>query len=231
MSPRVLDLLLADESNPRSIAFQLSTLFRHVRALRVGQASQSDAPGLNLVMGIFSAAARRRRGCADKPPGPTNPSRGTIAADQSRHARTFKHPDPGLFDARTAAASIGSASEVIYQIAHATEYLYATPGRGPATICCGLTRARNPAKPAWRAVFRSNRPLPGCTRISTISATTCAASRCSSRITSFRLFPKPRRGRVPDAHRSGKLAPLDDHTARAAPPARRRHDRRPAIRL
>ncbi len=52
---RVLDLLLADESNPRSIAFQLSTLYRHVRALRVGQPSPSDAPELNLVMDTFSA--------------------------------------------------------------------------------------------------------------------------------------------------------------------------------
>ena len=51
---RVLDLLLADETNPRSIAFQLSTLFQHVRTLRAGQSSRQSAPYLDLVMNTFS---------------------------------------------------------------------------------------------------------------------------------------------------------------------------------
>jgi uncharacterized alpha-E superfamily protein len=52
---RVLDLLLADESNPRSIGFQLATLYQHVRGLRSGGAQLAhDAPELNLVTRAFS---------------------------------------------------------------------------------------------------------------------------------------------------------------------------------
>ena len=51
---RVLDLLIADESNPRSIAFQLAALFQHVRGLRVGQGSQIASEELNLIMTVFS---------------------------------------------------------------------------------------------------------------------------------------------------------------------------------
>lgn len=51
---RVLDLLLADESNPRSIAFQLATMFRHLRGLRAVQQSPGDSAEQGLVMDIFS---------------------------------------------------------------------------------------------------------------------------------------------------------------------------------
>jgi uncharacterized circularly permuted ATP-grasp superfamily protein/uncharacterized alpha-E superfamily protein len=51
---RVLDLLIADESNPRSIAFQLAALYQHVRGLRVGQGSQLASEELNLIMTVFS---------------------------------------------------------------------------------------------------------------------------------------------------------------------------------
>ncbi len=51
---RVLDLLIADEANPRSIAFQLAALYQHVRGLRVGQASQIASEELNLIMTVFS---------------------------------------------------------------------------------------------------------------------------------------------------------------------------------
>jgi uncharacterized alpha-E superfamily protein len=51
---RVLDLLLADESNPRSIGFQLATLYQHVRGLRTSATTSHDAPEINLVMRAFS---------------------------------------------------------------------------------------------------------------------------------------------------------------------------------
>jgi uncharacterized alpha-E superfamily protein len=51
---RVLDLLLADETNPRSIAFQLSTLFQDVRALRAGQGAPRETAEMNLIMTVFS---------------------------------------------------------------------------------------------------------------------------------------------------------------------------------
>ena len=72
---RVLDLLLSDETNPRSITFQLATLYRHVRALRVGQPPRSVEPEVNLVMNTYSevrlldvdaVALPGRRGRRDK---------------------------------------------------------------------------------------------------------------------------------------------------------------------
>jgi len=51
---RVLDLVLADESNPRSVAFQLKALYQHIRALGLGQASLQASPELSMVMTVFS---------------------------------------------------------------------------------------------------------------------------------------------------------------------------------
>ncbi len=72
---RVLDLLLSDETNPRSITFQLAALYRHVRALRVGQPPRAVEPEVNLVMNTYSevrlldvdaVALGGRRGRRDK---------------------------------------------------------------------------------------------------------------------------------------------------------------------
>ncbi len=50
----VLDLLLADESNPRSVAFQLSTLYQHMRSLRVEQEASHKGKEQKIVHGVFS---------------------------------------------------------------------------------------------------------------------------------------------------------------------------------
>jgi uncharacterized alpha-E superfamily protein len=49
----VLDLLLADEANPRSVAFQLSTLYQHVRGLPAKRESAAT-PEQQIVDGVFS---------------------------------------------------------------------------------------------------------------------------------------------------------------------------------
>jgi uncharacterized alpha-E superfamily protein len=51
---RVLDLLLADESNPRSIGFQLATLFQRVGSLRPQQNGAAIAAEVSLVTRAFS---------------------------------------------------------------------------------------------------------------------------------------------------------------------------------
>jgi uncharacterized circularly permuted ATP-grasp superfamily protein/uncharacterized alpha-E superfamily protein len=51
---RVLDLLLADESNPRSIGFQLATLFQRVAKLRPDQDTPTAAPEVSVVTRAFS---------------------------------------------------------------------------------------------------------------------------------------------------------------------------------
>jgi uncharacterized circularly permuted ATP-grasp superfamily protein/uncharacterized alpha-E superfamily protein len=51
---RVLDLLLADETNPRSIAFQLATLFQHVRGLGPSRDAAAESPIVRMVMSAFS---------------------------------------------------------------------------------------------------------------------------------------------------------------------------------
>jgi uncharacterized alpha-E superfamily protein len=50
----VLDLLLADESNPHSVAFQLSTLYQHMRSLRVDQETSHKGKEQKIVHGVFS---------------------------------------------------------------------------------------------------------------------------------------------------------------------------------
>jgi uncharacterized alpha-E superfamily protein len=50
----VLDLLLADESNPRSVAFQLAALYQHTRALREKQDSHKGKEQ-RIVHTVFSA--------------------------------------------------------------------------------------------------------------------------------------------------------------------------------
>lgn len=50
----VLDLLLADESNPRSVAFQLASLYDHIRSLRVEQPAGTNGKELKIVHGVFS---------------------------------------------------------------------------------------------------------------------------------------------------------------------------------
>lgn len=50
----VLDLLLADESNPRSVAFQLAALYQHLRSLRVDHASESKGKEQRIVQAVFS---------------------------------------------------------------------------------------------------------------------------------------------------------------------------------
>jgi uncharacterized alpha-E superfamily protein len=49
----VLDLLLADEANPRSVAFQLATLYQHVRGLAAKRESAAT-PEQRIVEGAFS---------------------------------------------------------------------------------------------------------------------------------------------------------------------------------
>jgi uncharacterized circularly permuted ATP-grasp superfamily protein/uncharacterized alpha-E superfamily protein len=50
----VLDLLLADESNPRSVAFQLSALYQHLRSLRLEQSAGGKGSELRVVHSVFS---------------------------------------------------------------------------------------------------------------------------------------------------------------------------------
>jgi uncharacterized circularly permuted ATP-grasp superfamily protein/uncharacterized alpha-E superfamily protein len=50
----VLDLLLADESNPRSVAFQLSALYQHMRSLRVEQDGSQKGKEQRIVHTAFS---------------------------------------------------------------------------------------------------------------------------------------------------------------------------------
>jgi uncharacterized alpha-E superfamily protein len=50
----VLDLLLADESNPRSVAFQLSALYQHVRLLRVEHYASSRGAEQRIVQNVFA---------------------------------------------------------------------------------------------------------------------------------------------------------------------------------
>ena len=49
----VLDLLLADESNPRSVASQIAALYEHIRSLRV-ESKAKHGSELRLVQTIFS---------------------------------------------------------------------------------------------------------------------------------------------------------------------------------
>jgi len=53
-SAPVLDLLLADESNPRSVAFQLSALYQHLKSLRIEQSASEKGGELHVVHGVFS---------------------------------------------------------------------------------------------------------------------------------------------------------------------------------
>jgi len=50
----VLDLLLADESNPRSVAFQVSALYQHMRSLRVDHDAPAKGKEQRIVHAIFS---------------------------------------------------------------------------------------------------------------------------------------------------------------------------------
>lgn len=51
---RVLDLLLADEGNPRSIGFQMGALFQHVGGLRDHRAADAESPEMRLVTTAYS---------------------------------------------------------------------------------------------------------------------------------------------------------------------------------
>jgi uncharacterized alpha-E superfamily protein len=50
----VLDLLLADETNPRSVAFQISALYDHVRDLHVPSDPLHKPPEQRIVLAVFS---------------------------------------------------------------------------------------------------------------------------------------------------------------------------------
>jgi uncharacterized alpha-E superfamily protein len=50
----VLDLLLADESNPRSVAFQLAALYQHLRSLRVDPDVSHKGKEQRIVHAVFS---------------------------------------------------------------------------------------------------------------------------------------------------------------------------------
>jgi uncharacterized alpha-E superfamily protein len=50
----VLDLLLADETNPRSVAFQLAALYQHVRGLRAHRDPLHKAAEQRIVLAVFS---------------------------------------------------------------------------------------------------------------------------------------------------------------------------------
>jgi uncharacterized alpha-E superfamily protein len=50
----VLDLLMADETNPRSVAFQLSALYQHLRSLRVDQDPSHKGKEQRIVHAAFS---------------------------------------------------------------------------------------------------------------------------------------------------------------------------------
>ena len=149
---RVLDLLIADESNPRSIAFQLSALYQHVRGLRVGQGSQIASEELNLIMTVFSDVrlldveaivqvnrkGRRTRLIS------------RLAQLIRGYERTFDLAHAYALDPRAGGPAVGRRERVIYHITHNTTYLYATAAEAchnvvrldPRTTS-GQTPARN----------------------------------------------------------------------------------------
>ena len=62
----VLDLLLADEANPRSVAFQLATLYQHVRGLPAKR--EPPTKEQRIVDGVVLRHAADRRRCPGRPP-------------------------------------------------------------------------------------------------------------------------------------------------------------------
>ena len=134
---RVLDLLLADETNPRSIVFQLATLYRHVRALRraIGSGRFAGAePGDEYL--FRGSAARRRRRRAAEPAGSPNPAGLPAEAIDAVDERAVDAADSHLPDARATAAAPGESGAMIYEIVHTTEYQYAMA----AEACHNLLR-------------------------------------------------------------------------------------------
>ena len=68
MLPLVLDLLLIDESNPRSIAFQLAALSRHIDTLpQSGEARRPHRGATHGAVPADAGAARRRRRSSPRP--------------------------------------------------------------------------------------------------------------------------------------------------------------------
>jgi uncharacterized circularly permuted ATP-grasp superfamily protein/uncharacterized alpha-E superfamily protein len=70
----VLDLLLADESNPRSLAFQLSALTRHLADLPVDPGTPRPTPSEKIVLHLLTRVRLIDLGCVDPMADPTSPA-------------------------------------------------------------------------------------------------------------------------------------------------------------
>ena len=124
----VLDLLLVDEANPRSIAFQLARLKEHIDQLPASHTV--DPPAGRSAAGAGAAYRRAACRCAG-----TGPDRGCRRGRGSRCAArpadqrsgpAFGNLYAGVFQPRRAIAAIGGTlgKPMKLQTTHTTRYLY-----------------------------------------------------------------------------------------------------------
>ena len=125
----VLDLLLLDETNPRSLAYQLSSISQHLAALPQAKQGVSLTDERRIILSMLTAirladveafAKERARGAAGGGAQPAAPA----AAAHHGHRAALLQP------ARRAAAPRPHphrAQAMIYDVSHRTTYRYSTP--------------------------------------------------------------------------------------------------------
>ena len=122
----LLDLLLVDEANPRSIAFQLARLREHIEQLPGSQTAIRRPAGSQAgALSAYGGAARRRAGNGAQPGLP-----GGFARQAGRGSDTpVGDADAGLLQPRDAIAATGQFLKDAMKVlaTHITRYWYSDP--------------------------------------------------------------------------------------------------------
>ena len=135
MLPLVLDLLLLDETNPRSLAFQLAALSRHIDTLPQSGEGGGRTDEQRTVLSLLTQV----RGLADRPSSPRSRPDGTRAGSAEALLGEQVAVLPSLSDDHRAAllqpdregcalgAGAVTGGRMIYDVSHRTTYAYRTP--------------------------------------------------------------------------------------------------------
>ncbi len=206
----LLDLLLMDETNPRSVAFQLATLSEHVERLPRPSGSPARSAEERIALSLLTrvrladpiALARTPDG------GKRHAARGAARARLRRAARPFGRADPELSHARPAGAphrlSQGIPCATASDTSRATPTKRRSPCRRTRCVCCrascptsSCTAARcasilRPGRFRWRPTTSATPPASSRWRSPTSACRSKLRARWRWRRRRFPI-PRPRR--------------------------------------
>ena len=134
MLPPVIDLLLLDETNPRSVAFQVAALVDHVDQLPRDADEDVRTPEQRLVLSLLTEVrlAEVAQLCDEDSEGRRGALEALLGRGRRRPAASLRADHPRLLQPRRGPSAAPTCDDarnrpVLYEVSHRTTYRYSIP--------------------------------------------------------------------------------------------------------